>query len=264
MPHTGKGYLESPAQRLPRGAAAGSSFPAIADYAVLSDCENTCLVAPGGSALHRRTPGDFDADHVLIRIAACVHGSVEIALDCEPAFDYGRTDATWDYTETGYDEVVTTNTGPVSLRLAGDLRLGHDGRAVRARHRLQAGESCFAALTWGTRPLPADLGEAREALAHTERFWRGWLDAANFPDHPWREPLQRSALTLKALSYAPTGAFLAASTTSLPEHPGGERNWDYRYTWIRDSSFTLRALHGLGHRTCRSCTASTASGRPWR
>ena len=304
-------------------AAALHSFPAIADYAVLSDCENTCLVAPGGavewlclprphdpsvfgtlldrsagsfrlgpadaqvpasrrylpgtkvlettwqtrtgwlvvtdflavgpwhrrqerSTVHRRTPGDFDAEHVLIRIATCVYGSVETALACEPSFDYGRTDATWEYTAAGYEEAATTVSDPVRLRMSGDLRLGHEGRAVHARHRLQIGESCFAALGWGTRPLPADLHEAREMLAHTERFWREWLDAAAFPDHTWREPLQRSALTLKALTYTPTGALLAASTTSLPEQPGGERNWDYRYTWIRDASFTLWALHSLG------------------
>jgi GH15 family glucan-1,4-alpha-glucosidase len=79
------------------------------------------------------------------------------------------------------------------------------------------------------------------------RPWpRPSVSGACFPDHPWREPLQRSALTLKALTYTPTGALLAASTTSLPEQPGGDRNWDYRYTWIRDASFTLWALHSLG------------------
>ena len=83
-------------------------------------------------------------------------------------------------------------------------------------------------------------------MAETERFWRGWVDGGRFPDHPWREHLQRSALTLKGLTYAPTGALLAAPTTSLPEHPGGRRNWDYRYTWVRDAAFTLWALHALG------------------
>jgi hypothetical protein len=102
------------------------------------------------SALHRRTPGDFDADHVLIRIATSVHGSVELVLDCELAFDYGRTDTAWQYTGAGYNEVATATPGPVSLRLTADLRLGHDGRAVQARHRMQAGESCFVALGWGT------------------------------------------------------------------------------------------------------------------
>ena len=77
-------------------------------------------------------------------------------------------------------------------------------------------------------------------------FWRRWLAAGTFPDHPWRWTLQRSALALKGLTYEPTGAMVAALTTSLPETPGGERNWDYRYTWIRDATFTLWSLHVLG------------------
>ena len=80
----------------------------------------------------------------------------------------------------------------------------------------------------------------------TAHHWQHWLDHGEFPDHPWRTYLQRSALTLKGLSYAPTGALVAAATTSLPETPGGERNWDYRYTWIRDSTFTLWGLYTLG------------------
>ena len=77
-------------------------------------------------------------------------------------------------------------------------------------------------------------------------YWRDWLSNGTFPDHPWRSYIERSALTLKGLSYAPTGAVMAAATTSLPETPGGARNWDYRYTWIRDSSFMLRSLYRLG------------------
>ncbi len=76
----------------------------------------------------------------------------------------------------------------------------------------------------------------------TAHHWQHWLDRGNFPDHPWRTFLQRSALTLKGLTYAPTGALIAAATTSLPESPHGERNWDYRYSWIRDSTFMLWAL----------------------
>ena len=80
----------------------------------------------------------------------------------------------------------------------------------------------------------------------TAHHWQHWLDRGNFPDHPWRTFLQRSALTLKGLTYAPSGALLAAATTSLPETPQGERNWDYRYSWIRDSTFMLWALLSLG------------------
>jgi GH15 family glucan-1,4-alpha-glucosidase len=103
-------------------------------------------------------------------------------------------------------------------------------------------------MSWGEGGLcgPADAEEARERIASTEEFWRLWLRHGEFPDHPWRIHLQRSALVLKGLTYHPSGAIVAAATTSLPEAPGGERNWDYRYSWIRDSTFSLWALHTLG------------------
>ena len=90
-----------------------------------------------------------------------------------------------------------------------------------------------------------DVADATRRLEATTRYWRNWLGSARMPDHRWREPIQRSALTIKGLTYMPTGATVAALTTSLPETPGGERNWDYRYTWMRDSTFTLQALHYL-------------------
>ena len=92
---------------------------------------------------------------------------------------------------------------------------------------------------------PRSAPEAQERLDLTDDFWRLWLRHGEFPDHPWRIHLQRSALVLKGLTYSPTGAIVAAATTSLPETPGGERNWDYRYTWMRDTTFTLQALHFL-------------------
>jgi GH15 family glucan-1,4-alpha-glucosidase len=104
----------------------------------------------------------------------------------------------------------------------------------------------FAAIGWSEHGIPTTYDEAAERLARTRRFWQEWLKHGTFPDHPWRTYLQRSALTLKGLTYAPSGALIAASTTSLPEAPGGDRNWDYRYTWIRDSTFTLWALYSLG------------------
>ena len=93
--------------------------------------------------------------------------------------------------------------------------------------------------------VPENVDEANAALAATTEFWRSWIKTARIPDHRWREPIQRSALTIKGLTYMPTGSTIAALTTSLPETPGGERNWDYRYTWLRDSTFTLQALHYL-------------------
>ena len=99
---------------------------------------------------------------------------------------------------------------------------------------------------WSEHPAPQTYDEAYQRLVWTAHHWQHWLDRGQFPDHPWRAHLQRSALTLKGLSYAPTGAMLAAATTSLPETPGGERNWDYRYSWIRDSTFMLWGLYSLG------------------
>jgi GH15 family glucan-1,4-alpha-glucosidase len=91
----------------------------------------------------------------------------------------------------------------------------------------------------------AEVADAERRVDATARFWRDWLGQARIPDHRWRGPLQRSALAIKGLTFMPTGATVAALTTSLPETPGGERNWDYRYTWMRDATFTLQALHYL-------------------
>ena len=117
-----------------------------------------------------------------------------------------------------------------------------------ARCSLREDETGFCAVTWGDGDLggPRSAPEALERLDSTEEFWREWLRDGDFPDHPWRIHLQRSALVLKGLTYTPTGAIVAAPTTSLPETPGGERNWDYRFSWIRDSTFSLWALHTLG------------------
>ena len=308
----------------PRQGPADSAFPPIADYAFLSDCETTCLVAPSGnvewmclprmdspsvfgsildrdagsfrlgpadvavpagrrylpgtmvletswegrlgwvivrdvlcigpwhhegerSGSHRRSPTDHDADHVLVRTVHCVQGSVEINLDCEPAFDYGGLAASWEYTTPGYHEALGTCEGmDTYVRLTSDMRLGFEGPRARARTTLREGEKAFAALSWSEHEPPKTYEEAYERLVRTAHYWQEWLKHGSFPDHPWRTYLQRSALTLKGLSFAPTGAMIAASTTSLPETPGGERNWDYRYTWIRDSTFMLWGLYTLG------------------
>ena len=199
------------------------------------------------SATYRRSPTDHDADNVLVRTVKCVQGSAEIHLDCEPAFDYGGLAAEWSYTGSGYHEAVASSEGMgTKLRLATDMRLGLEGPRARARTSLREGEVAFAALGWSSNPLPADYEEADRFVVRTAQHWQEWLKHGTFPDHRWRTYLQRSALTLKGLSYAPTGAMVAAATTSLPETPGGERNWDYRYSWIRDSTFMLWGLYTLG------------------
>ncbi len=302
----------------------GSPFPPIAEYAFLSDCETTALVAPTGniewmclprmdgpsvfgamldrdaggfrigpadhyvpagrryipgtmihettwgtrtgwvivrdvllvgpwhhhddrSETHRRSPTDYDADHVLLRTMRCVNGSVEMVLECEPSFDYGRKYARWEYDGPGYNVgVATAPDDPLKLTLTTDLRLGFEGGRARARTTLRDGDVAFAALTWSSHGGPTTYDEAYERLVKTADYWHEWLAHGNFPDHPWRTYLQRSALTLKGLSFAPTGAMIAAATTSLPETPGGERNWDYRYSWIRDSTWMLWGLYSLG------------------
>jgi GH15 family glucan-1,4-alpha-glucosidase len=309
------------AEKAPQSAAAPSPFPAIADYAFLSDCHTGALVAPDGAiewlcipcfdapsifgslldreagffrfapfrfshptarayvpgtnvfettwktpsgwavvreALtlgrrdhedtvtpHTRPPADDDADHMLVRTVECLDGNVEIELVCEPVFDYGRVDAAWTKVE-GLEHAADASGAGVTFRLVSDLAIDVQGDSVRARHVLQAGETAYCALSWAEElAAPQTYDEATARLDATTSFWRRWLSNARIPDHPLRDPVQRSALTIKGLTYMPTGATVAALTTSLPETPGGERNWDYRYTWIRDTTFTLQALHFL-------------------
>jgi alpha,alpha-trehalase len=194
---------------------------------------------------HTRPPADDDADHLLVRTATCIDGRVEIDLVCEPVFDYGRTPANWTLVD-GSRHAADAGGAGQTIRLHTDMELGIEGNRVRARHVLEQGGQLYCALSWADGLAgPRDLGEADARLAATIRFWRAWLAGARIPDHQWRQAIRRSALAIKGLTYMPTGATVAALTTSLPETPGGERNWDYRYTWMRDSTFTLQALHFL-------------------
>jgi alpha,alpha-trehalase len=301
-----------------------SPFPPIADYAFLSDCETTALVAPSGnvewlclprmdspsvfatildrhgggfrlgpsdvqvpaarrylpgtmvletswststgwivvrdvlligpwhhedelSNTHRRAPTDYDAEHVLLRTVRCVNGEVQVSLDCEPMFDYGRRPARWSYTDRAYSQgVAGGENGDIALTLTTDLRMGFEGGRATARTLMKQGDEHFCALSWSEHAPPYDYDDADRRMVWTAHHWQHWLARGNFPDHPWRSFLERSALTLKGLTFAPTGALIAAATTSLPESPGGERNWDYRYSWIRDSTFALWGLYTLG------------------
>ena len=194
---------------------------------------------------HTRPPADDDADHLLVRMVECLEGSVEVELVCEPAFDYGREPATWAMVGDDAHAADATAAGE-TFRLSTDLLIGIEGSAARARHLLSKGERAYCALSWADGlASPTDLDDAAGRIEQTIRFWRGWLARARIPDHSLRHPLERSALTIKGLTYMPTGATVAALTTSLPETPGGERNWDYRFTWMRDTTFTLQALHFL-------------------
>jgi GH15 family glucan-1,4-alpha-glucosidase len=197
-------------------------------------------------AAHTRPPTDHDADRVLVRTVHCIQGSVQIEMVCEPMLDYARVPAAWEAVGDDYHTADATD-GTTTLRLTSDLLIGIEGNRARARHTLEEGETRFCALSWSEAlECPHSAEDAIERIEHTSHYWRSWIDDGNFPDHRWRTYLQRSALVLKGLTYTPTGAMVAALTTSLPESPHGERNWDYRYTWMRDATFTLWGLHALG------------------
>jgi alpha,alpha-trehalase len=194
---------------------------------------------------HTRPPADDDAEHLLVRTAECLDGSVEMELVCEPVFDYGRTPAEWSLEGDDLHTADARGAGQ-TIRLRTDMALGIEGGRIRARHVLHPGERLYCSLSWAEGlASPADIDDAAARIDATTRYWRGWLSRARLVDHRWREPIQRSALAIKGLTYMPTGATVAALTTSLPETPGGERNWDYRFTWMRDATFTLQALHYL-------------------
>ncbi|MGH2855413.1 MAG: glycoside hydrolase family 15 protein [Solirubrobacteraceae bacterium] len=211
----------------------------VRDALTLGPRRGVDLVTP-----HTRPPTDEDADHTLVRVALCMAGEVDIDLTCEPVFDYGRLPAEWSLAEDG--RTADASGAGQTLRLQTDMALGLEGDWARARHVLKQGEQVYCSLSWAEElASPLDVDEANARLAATTHYWRAWLDRARLPDHRWRGPIQRSALAIKGLTYIPTGATVAALTTSLPETPGGQRNWDYRYTWLRDSTFTLQALHFL-------------------
>jgi GH15 family glucan-1,4-alpha-glucosidase len=217
-----------------------SGWVVVRDALTMGPMRGPDLVTP-----HTRPPADDDAEHMLVRTAECLGGSVEMELVCEPVFDYGRVPAIWTLTENdGHVAAATAPGSDLSLRVTTDLSLGIEGNRVRGRHVMKEGERLYCALSWCSDDAPPkDADDASRRLDATVDFWRSWLGRARIPDHRYRGPIQRSALAIKGLTYMPTGATVAALTTSLPETPGGERNWDYRYSWMRDSTFTLQALH---------------------
>jgi alpha,alpha-trehalase len=199
------------------------------------------------SMTYKRTPTDYEAEHVLLRTIRCVSGEVQTIMDCEPVLDYGRCPVQWEYTGEGYHQGRASATdATVAVTLTTDMLLGFEGGQASARTLLKEGDTRFVALSWGGGAAPTTYDEAYTKLVWTAHHWQHWLARGRFPDHPWRSYLQRSALTLRGLTYAPTGAVMAASTTSLPETPGGDRNYDYRFSWIRDATFALWGMYSLG------------------
>jgi alpha,alpha-trehalase len=191
---------------------------------------------------------DAHPDHQLIRIASCTEGEVPVKVKLVPRFDYGLTTPRLELVDSG---LVVVYGGADALVLQSELPFGHAEKSATTGNRtLSAGEEAFVVLTF---QLPHELeperltaDEAKAKLEATTTTWKAWSDRCSY-DGPYREQVVRSALVLKALTNAPTGAIVAAATTSLPEEIGGERNWDYRFSWLRDSALTLNALFALGY-----------------
>ena len=182
--------------------------------------------------------------HRLIRRVLCVRGSIPFRTRVAPRFDYG----TRPHTVRLAGEVAVFESDTLSLALTATVPLEADGLDARADFKLSEGESAVFALDQvggDVAPRRCARTEAEEQFATTVAYWRHWLSASKYRGR-WREMVHRSALTLKLLTYAPTGAIVAAPTTSLPEQLGGERNWDYRYVWVRDAAFCVYALLRLG------------------
>jgi alpha,alpha-trehalase len=186
-------------------------------------------------------------DHHLLRVVRCTEGEVAVKAKFEPRFDYGLTEPRL---ERLGDDLAVVYGGADALVLQSELPIGTaEVSACTAARTLRAGEEAFVALTYSLphelEPERLDAEEVAAKLRETEEFWREWAARCTYGG-PYRDAVVRSALVLKALTNGPTGAIVAAATTSLPEEVGGERNWDYRYTWLRDSALTLNALFALG------------------
>jgi GH15 family glucan-1,4-alpha-glucosidase len=182
--------------------------------------------------------------HRLIRRIVCVRGGFRFRLVLEPRFNYGRDSHTTQQHEHG----IVFESETLCLALQATTPFACDERGVHSEFSLEAGQSVTFVLEQVERgyvPRRYEEDETREAYERTIVFWRKWLSQSRYRGR-WREMVQRSALTLKLLTYQPTGAIVAAPTTSLPETIGGTRNWDYRYTWIRDAAFSLYGLLRLG------------------
>lgn len=191
------------------------------------------------------------ACHRLVRMVRCVRGSMTFEIDIAPRFDYGRKPHELHVTEHGAvfasdDLRLTVH----SIREPDDERLLNSLVGDRDLHlslSLQAGQQRGLMLESAADGPPREIGltEYQQVFDDTIRFWRSWLNQSRYSGR-WREAVERSAVTLKLMTYAPTGAVVAAPTAGLPEQLGGERNWDYRFTWIRDASFSVYALLGMG------------------
>jgi len=192
--------------------------------------------------------------HRLMRHIRVVRGSMRFVMEIKPRFDYGRLPHKLEISDEGavfhadgleltMHSVGPRGASPEELGLTVE-RVGDDLRLLRTLHE---GDTAGVVLeSMGGKPRRIPAGEMDRSREETARYWRHWLSRSTYTGR-WREMVTRSAMTLKLMTYAPSGALVAAPTTGLPEQTGGERNWDYRYTWIRDASFSVYALLGLGY-----------------
>ncbi|WP_200215439.1 glycoside hydrolase family 15 protein [Micromonospora coerulea] len=199
--------------------------------------------------------GDQATDrHRLVRMLRVVRGTMRFRVACEPRFNYGRDPhELYVYPEgqvfrsPGLSLSVSIVRYPGTTPSQQDLRRSEEG-GLWSITTLREGEAGAVVLETGVspdRPRSYTSGEVQELLEQTRDFWRRWLSRSRYRGR-WREMVERSAMTLKLMTYAPTGALIAAPTAGLPEQIGGQRNWDYRYTWIRDASISLHTLLTLG------------------
>jgi GH15 family glucan-1,4-alpha-glucosidase len=192
--------------------------------------------------------------HRLVRQLSVVRGTMRFVIDVQPAFDYARRPHKMDLTPDG--AVFEADGMELTLHWAAppdvsaqdpSITVERRGDGLRGTRTVRAGETGgFVLESMGGRPRRIPPEELQEMADQTADFWRDWVARSTYTGR-WRDMVSRSAMTLKLLAYAPTGAVVAAPTTGLPEQEGGERNWDYRYTWIRDGSFSIYALLGLGY-----------------
>ncbi|MEU2712186.1 glycoside hydrolase family 15 protein [Streptomyces sp. NPDC007205] len=183
--------------------------------------------------------------HAVMRLVRAVRGTVRFSLECRPRFDYGRAVHDLDLTSETAVFRASAQTGYLQTTFP----VQRDGRDVRCEITLEAGQTAAAVFTvcdiGGQPPAPVTLEELTDQLLVVGEFWQSWLRTSGYRGR-WPAIVNRSAITLKLLTYAPTGAPVAAATMGLPEQVGGERNWDYRYTWVRDGALSVRALLDLG------------------
>jgi len=185
----------------------------------------------------------FDAPHELLRLVEGIAGEVELALELAPRGEYGLVRPLFRSEDGG----GRTFGGPNRLAVHAGVETAIEGATMRARFAARAGVQVGFALRWapveGAQPEPAAPEDVADRIADTAEAWRTWEADHTVYDGQHLETVRLSSRVLKGLSYRPTGAIVAAPTTSLPETVGGERNWDYRYTWIRDASLTMEALY---------------------